>query len=78
MRSVKLDLNKLQKWIGGDPFREALLIDEVPTKHSTITRILNGNYEPSERMANRFNLIMSRYPNGDPTRARKEPIEEAG
>lgn len=78
MRSGKVDLKKLEKWIGGDPYREALLIDEVPTSHLTIARMLKGKYTPSERLADRFNVIMARFPEGDPLRVastrRKEPV----
>lgn len=77
MRSAKVDASKLEKWIGSSPYNEALLVDEVPTRHSTIAKILNGSYVPSERMANRINLIMSRFPNGDPARAKEPEKAEA-
>ena len=74
MKSAVVNVTKLAKWIGVDPYRQALLIDEARTSHSTLAKILSGNYKPSGRLANRINTIMARFPDGDPARAKQEAV----
>ena len=59
-KNHKFSLEKLLKWIDGDPYREAQLIDEVPMKASTLGRLKTGSYIPSARLANGIMAVIER------------------
>lgn len=56
----KFSLEKLTKWLNGDPHKDAVLILEVPLKASTLGRIKSGNYKPSELMGNAIMAIIEK------------------
>lgn len=57
-KDYKFDHKKLAKWINGDPYREAKIIDEVPMKNSTLQKTIKGHYKPSERLGRAIERIM--------------------
>ena len=58
-RKVKREV-ALALWLGADPFREAVLIKEVPVKASTLGRIRSGSYKPSARLWNAIMAVIER------------------
>lgn len=56
----KFSVPRLLKWLGADPYKEALLISEVPVRASTLGRIKSGSYIPSERLGKAITVVMER------------------
>jgi hypothetical protein len=58
---------ELKVWINNDPFREALLIRDVPIAPTTLMQIKNGNFSPSERLMKLIKAVMAQHPAESPS-----------
>lgn len=57
---------EIAAWIGSDPSRRQLLIDETPIAASTLRQTLHGRYIPGELLINGLRTVMKRYPVNQP------------
>lgn len=48
----------LADWIGEDPSREALIINEAPIAESTLKAILRGRYVPAPRLEKALRTVI--------------------